>query len=339
MSTTRTDFAFSLKEFIKRHNRFIISGHIRPDGDSVGACATMCYLLQNLGKEAYVNLDGDAKRYTSLVEPFPIIGTDVQSAQLRDFAFIMLDCSEPGRTGSAEEFLMRAKSSLCIDHHLTPASEDATKAATDFYYDEPDCSSASELLGHLINLCGFEMDARMAEALYMGICFDTGGFRHSSTSSDTMRLCADLMDKGARATETQNALFHSVTFSAARGLALAIRKSKVYDGPGNTGILLCALTIGDVFEISTHMQELDGVVGELNEIQEAEVALFLREQEDGLIRVNMRSKRFVNVQAVASCYGGGGHVRAAGCTLPGPMLYAKEQLLATVKAQIERDLA
>ncbi len=323
MSLERAEFARTLKNFIGRFERFIISGHIRPDGDSVGASAALCHLLLDLGKDARVILDGDCSRFTEMLRPFPIIRPD-ELGSASGFAFIMLDVAEPGRTGKAEELVLRAKASLCIDHHSSALEY------TDFFYCEPESSSASEVLYHLLKEAGFPITEAMAEALFMGVCFDTGGFRHSSTTAETFRMAAELTELGAEPTRLQNALFHSRSFSECRGLSLAIRKSKLYEG----GILMCCLTIGDVFQVQSRMAELDGVAGALNEIEEAEVVCVLREMDDGAIRVNMRSKSKVDVARVASGFGGGGHVRAAGCTVADPMLLVKENLLAAIRRQL-----
>jgi phosphoesterase RecJ-like protein len=309
--------------FIHRYDRFVLSGHIRPDGDSVGACGAMALALQAMGKEAYICLDGDATRYTDLLTPLPILSDD-EAQHIGKFAFIMLDCCEPGRTGKAEAFIMRGESSLCIDHHVT------SKEYADFNYVESQTTSVSEVLYYLMQEANIPVTKEMAEALFVGVAFDTGGFRHSSTTSATYRMAADLVDKGANQTKLMNALFHTKKFSEARGLSLAIRKAKLYDGC----ILMSCLSQGDFFQIAAHLSDTDGVVGDLIEIQEAEVAVFMRENEDGTIRVNMRSKESVDVARVAALFGGGGHIRAAGCTVSGPMLLAKEKLLAALRLQL-----
>lgn len=320
---SRSEFAESFRNFLKRYDCFVLSGHVRPDGDSVGACAALCFYLEELGKKAFVYADGDIARYTRLLPEFPVLGEE-EAANISGFAFIMLDVAEPPRTGRAEGFLMRAKASLCVDHHVSG------REYTDFFYCEPECSSVSEVLYGLFKEMGAEISGPMAKALFMGSAFDTGGFRHSGTTAATYRMAAELVERGADATSTLNGLFHSKSFSAQRGLSLAIRKAKLYED----GILMCCLTMGDVYQVQSQMAELDAVAGELNEIEEALVVCVLREMNDGTIRVNMRSKDKVDVARVAACFGGGGHVRAAGCTVADPMLLVKENLLAAIRRQL-----
>ncbi len=320
---TRKEFARILMSFIRRYDVFVLSGHIRPDGDSVGSCAAVALALQAMGKKAYICLDGDAERYTRLLTPLPVMSEE-EYRSVHSFAFIMLDCCEPARTGRAEDFVMRAQSSLCIDHHVT------SREYADFNYVEPETTSVSEVLYHLFAEAEIQVTKEMAEALFMGVAFDTGGFRHSSTTAATYRMAADLVERGADPTKLMNALFHTKRFSEARGLSLAIRKAKLYDGQ----ILMSCLSQGDFFKIATQISEMDGVVGQLIEIEEAEVAVFMRENEDGSIRVNMRSKARVDVARIAALFGGGGHVRAAGCTLQVPMLLAREQVLEAIRRQL-----
>lgn len=320
---TRQEFARTLTSFINRYERFVLSGHIRPDGDSVGSCGALALALQAMGKEVWICMDGDAGRYTELLTPLPIM-TEEEVRTVGNFAFIMLDCCEPGRTGKAEEFIMRAQGSLCIDHHVT------SKEYADFNYVEAETTSVSEVLYFLMKEAEIPITKEMAEALFMGVAFDTGGFRHSSTTADTYRMAADLVEKGANQTKIMNALFHTRKFSEARGLSMAIRKAKLYDGC----IIMSCLSQGDFFKIAANISDTDGVVGDLVEIREAEVAVFMRENEDGSIRVNMRSKKIVDVARIAALFGGGGHVKAAGCTLPGPMLLAKEKILTAIRRQL-----
>lgn len=323
----RTEFAASFKNFLGRYDKFLLSGHIRPDGDSIGACAALCFYLRSIGKEAFVFLDGECSRFTNLLPTFPTLSAD-ELAAYSGFAFIMLDVAEPGRTGRCEDMVMKAKASLCIDHHVSG------KEYTDFFYCEPESTSASEVLYALMQEAGIGISREMAIALFMGAAFDTGGFRHSSVTPATYRMAADLMERGANATELINGLFHSRSFSEERGLALAIKNSKLYAG----GILVCCLTIGDVFAVQSQMAELDGVAGELNEIRDAEVVCVLREMTDGCIRVNMRSKSRVDVARVASGFGGGGHVRAAGFTSADPMLIVKQNVVAAVRRQLDEQV-
>lgn len=327
----RSEFARQLSRFMNRYDRFLLSGHIRPDGDSVGVCTALALALQDMGKEAMIVFDGDASRYTGILSPVPALPEDIPvreaGHQFRtgsSFAFIMMDCSEPERTGRAAEAIMAAEASLCIDHHVT------SKEAADFNYIESETGSTCEILYALLRLAEVPVTLPMATALFMGSAFDTGGFRHSSTSAETFAMAAELKSMGVDSTFLMNYLFHTRRFLEARALSKALQNAKLYDHQ----ILISCMNAKDFFMMGMNAKDADGVVGSLIEIEEAEVACYLREIEDGVIRVNMRSKSKVDVARVASLFGGGGHVRAAGCTCEEPMLLVKEKLLDAIRKQL-----
>ena len=328
---SRADFAKQLYRFMNRYDRFLLSGHIRPDGDSVGVCTALGLALMDMGKEVRIVFDGDPSRYTKIVGHVPALPEDVEVKDAgkcfetgSSYAFIMMDCSEPERTGRAAGAIMTAEASLCIDHHVT------SKENADFNYVESETGSTCEILYHLFKLAGVPITLPVAKALFMGAAFDTGGFRHSNTSADTYAMAADLKNVGVDSTFYMNYLFHSRKFIEARAMSKALQNAKLYDGK----ILISCMSAKDFFMMGMNAKDADGVVGSLIEIEEAEVACYLREIEDGVIRVNMRSKSVVDVARIAALFGGGGHVRAAGCTCDDPMLLVKENLLEAIRRQL-----
>ena len=328
---SREEFAKQLIRFMSRYDRFLLSGHIRPDGDSVGVCTAMAIALQNMGKEACIVFDGDASRYTQILHQVPALPEELSVKDAGKFfttgtsyAFIMMDCSEPERTGRAADAIMTAEASMTIDHHIT------SKETADFNYTEAQTGSTCEILYALFQLAQVPITQEMATALFMGAAFDTGGFRHSNTSADTYAMAADLKAKGVDSTFLLNYLFHTRKFIEARAMSMALKNAKLYEG----GILISCMTQRDFFMMGMNAKDADGVVGSLMEIEEAQVACYLREIEDGLIRVNMRSRETVNVARIAQLFGGGGHVQAAGCTVEEPMLLVKERLLEAIRRQL-----
>ncbi len=328
----RGDAAKLLVRFMNRYDRFLLSGHVRPDGDSVGAVTALALALQNMGKEPMLVFDGDAKRYTDILAKIPVLPEDVPTSEAgryfktgRDFVFVMLDCSDPERTGRAADTIMACSSSLSIDHHVT------NREACDFAYCESETSSASEILYSLFRLADIPIDLDMANALFMGVAFDTGGFRHSNTSADTLNMAADLRKIGVDSSFMMNYLFYTVSLEEARCYAAAIRNAKLYDNQ----TLIASLSLSDFARLGAKATSGEGIVGRLTEIEEAKVVIFLREIEQGTIRVNMRSKCDINVARIAGLFGGGGHVKAAGCTVNGPMQYVKEELLNAIDRQME----
>jgi len=337
----RREFARQFQRFLNKYDRFVISGHMRPDGDSVGACATIAYYLESVGKEAVICFDGDASRYTNVLAPLKTIPTDMKVEQAgslfesgTSFAFIMVDCWTPERTGRCEPALMKAEASLTIDHHATCGAE-----STDFAYCEPDSSSASEVIYHLLKLCEMPITLDMATAMFMGLVFDTGGMRHSNTSAESYLMAADLKTIGVDNTAMMNYLLYQKPINQMRAMAGAVRRSKMVGIPAADGrvvkVLFSLMGQLDFQRLGISPKDADGVAGFLGEVEEADTICYLREIEDDQVRVNMRSKEILDVAKTASCFGGGGHVRAAGCTFSGQSLQAaKKSLISAFERQL-----
>jgi len=328
----RSEFARQLLRFMTRHERFVLSGHVRPDGDAVGAATALALALKEMGKEAVICFDGDPSRYTRILQTVPALPAELPIERAgevfaggHDFAFIMVDCSEPERTGRAKDAILYASSSLSVDHHVTGVE------ATDFSYCEPKTSSACQILYSLFKLAGIGITGDIATALFVGLAYDTGGFRHNNVNAESMAMAADLIEAGVDSSFLMNYLFYTEAFAEAKAYAAAVDHAKLHSG----GILISGLSASDFDKIGISGKAADGVVGKLTEIEEAKVVCFLREAEDGGVRVNMRSKCEVNVARIAAGYGGGGHVLAAGCTVYEPMMLLKQHLVDAIRKQMK----
>lgn len=329
---SRQEFAKVLTRFLTRYDRFLLSGHVRPDGDAVGSATALALAIKEMGKEAIICFDGDPSRYTSQLAFVPSLPVEARVEDAgnyfktgRNFAFIMLDCSEPARTGRCEGAIMAAQASLSIDHHAVMAE------SADFSYCEPETSSASQVLYGLFKECGIRVTAEMAKALFLGLAYDTGGFRHSNVDEESFRMAAEMRALGVDSSKLMNYLFFTSKFGEVKSFTAAVSHAKIHPG----GILISGMTGADFAKIGINAKAADGVVGRLTEIKEARVVCFLREIEPGTIRVNMRSKCDVNVARIAGLFGGGGHVLAAGCTIQEPMLNVKNMLLEAIYRQMD----
>ncbi len=324
---TREEFAEAMETFLSAYEVYVIAGHVRPDGDCIGAGVALGLYLESQGKEVYLYREGDVARYQPMAGYVQeLTETIKEGLRKRPYAFILLDLTDPERTGGGKELFQNAADTLCIDHHVS----DTVFARLNHV--ESGMSATSEILYHLFRLMEVPLTKKMAEALYWGIAFDTGGFRHTSTTGDTYRAAGDLLDAGVSCTDILNRLYHSRSFRESRTLSLVLRKARLY----KDGIVMAALESRDFKKLGAAPEDAEGTVGSLAEISEARVAVLLKETEDGTIRVSLRSvgEDSADVAAVARRFGGGGHIKAAGCTLKGPMLLAKQSLLQAVRDEI-----
>lgn len=322
---TREEMVPELLRFISDYENYIIAGHVKPDGDCIGASAAMGLALQSLGKRVHVFYDGDTARYGAIAEMVPSITVEIaEKATKEPYALILLDLADPERTGAGCFLMEKAIDSLCIDHHVKNGEYARIN------HIEEGLSSTCEIVYHLLKLAGITITQPMAEALYMGVAFDTGGFRHSYTTGDTYRMAGELVDLGAPCTQIMNHLYHEKHYKEIKILSAVYRKARLY----KEGILLACMESKDFLKLGATPEDAENVIGSLAEVAEAEVVVYMKEVEPEVFRVSLRSKDYVDVAAVARTFGGGGHVRASGCTIKESALLTKMQLLKTIKEQM-----
>lgn len=283
-----------------------IAGHIRPDGDAVGSCLGLyLYLKENFPeKKAVIYLEKIPAAY-EIMHGTEEICHDFENAEAPDL-FFSLDCADLDRLGDAQKIQSQAKKTICIDHHISNIG------FADVNYIVPDASSTSELV------CGLLDDAKLpqsaAAALYMGIAHDTGVFRHSCTSPETMEKAARLMRHGIDCSKIINRTYYDKTYHQNQILGKALQESMLLlDGR----VIFSVVRLKDMDFYDVKPSDLDGIVQQLMGTIGAEAAIFIYETKPNEYKVSMRSKEIINVSEIAGYFGGGGHIRAAGCNMQG----------------------
>ena len=283
-----------------------ISGHIRPDGDCVGACVGLWnYIRDNFPHtKAEIWLEQPDKKF-AILDGFDKIRTPDGEKKEYDL-FIAVDCAAYDRLGGAAEYFDNAKKTVCVDHHISnPGYADLNEI-------NPDASSTCEVLCKMMDSERISMKA--AAALYTGIAHDTGVFQYSCTSPDTMRVAAMLMEKGIPYTYILEETFYKKTYLQNQILGKALLESMlILNGKGI--VSLVKQKDMDFFGVTS--VELDGIVSQLKLTEGVEAAIFLYQTGNMEYKVSLRSKDLVDVNAVASYFGGGGHKRAAGVSMKG----------------------
>ena len=237
---------------------------------------------------------------------------------------ICLDSSDEERLGDFNVYLKRAKKSLCIDHHVTNTRYCQVNLVA------ADASSASEVLFEQLNLDN--VDKNVAECLYTGIVHDTGVFKYSCTSAKTMEIAGFLMGKGVDFGSIIDNSFYKKTYVQNQIMGRAVLESVLFlDGK----CIFSVVRKQDMDFYGVEASDLDGIVDQLRVTDGVEVAIFLHETENHVYKVSMRSNNLVNVSKVASYFGGGGHVRAAGCTMSGSVHDVINNLSAQIDKQIK----
>lgn len=313
-----------LEDVLKDKKKVAISGHIRPDGDCVGSCMGLYLYL----KEQYPQVTTDVY-LEGVPEAYRMIrGTEEVKSQIPEGEeydlFFCLDCGDTKRLGFSEALFESAKETVCIDHHVS------NEAFADQNYIVPDASSTSELVYRMLDKD--KISKAVAEALYMGIVHDTGVFQYSCTSPETMEIAADLMRKGIDGNEIIDKTYYEKTYVQNQILGRALLESMLIM---DKRCIVSVIRQRSMEFFQAQPADLEGIVSQLRQTKDVEVAIFLHEIEPQKYKVSLRSKNKVDVSVIAKHFGGGGHVRAAGVTMNGSSHDVINSITARIALQLD----
>ena len=283
-----------------------IAGHVRPDGDCIGSSMGLYLYFQKNYPDVRVDvfLEDIPEEFLFIKDADKInhtFTTDIESYDL----FICIDC-EKGRTGEAEKIFDAAQKTINIDHHIS------NTGTGDVIYIVPTSSSACELAYDVMDKD--KLDINIAQALYTGMVTDTGVFKYNSTSPKTYEIAGKLISYGFDFTWLIDHVFYEKTYLQNQILGRALLESiTLMDGKVIAAVV--SRQTMDFYGVSG--SDLDGIVNQLMFTIGTDVSIFMYEDEPMMYRVSLRSNGNIDVSRVAKLLGGGGHVRASGCTLNG----------------------
>lgn len=318
-------------DYIQRSNDFIVTSHVNPDGDNIGSTLSMYYFLKNINKNVYYVLDDSIPlNLQFLVEDVNIIKShEFKELNLQNYNLIALDCGDINRICLDNEIRDNCKKLICIDHH---ASNDFYG---DFNYVVAEASSTSELVYNLLmryneisnsNI----IDKKSATALYTGLMTDTGKFTYSNTNPSSFDMAKNLLTIGADTQIAVQHVFGSNSFNFYKLLGEALNTLEII----NTKIATMSVT-GDMMKRNNiDFKDIDAVTPYARDIENVEIGILLKEKEQNEIKVSLRSKAYADVSKIAKLFGGGGHIRAAGCTIYDSIENAKQKLIEEALKEI-----
>lgn len=309
---------------IEQAETIAVAGHLRPDGDCVGSCMGLySYIKKNYpDKEVHVCLEEFPDSFSYLRDEEALV--PLSGGKENYDLFIALDCGDTERLGEAAVLMDKSSYVCCVDHHITNTRYGRLN------FVEPDASSTSEILYGLMDpeKIGYET----ACALYTGIVHDTGVFKHSCTSSKTMRIAGELMDKGIPFGKIIDGSFYMKSYKQLQIMGRCLMESvRILDGRCIFSVV--RRSVLDLYEAKP--SDLDGVIDQMRTTEGIEVAILLDEREPGEYKVSMRSNDIVDVSRICKYFGGGGHVRAAGCTIKGAAFDVINNLTLHIEKQME----
>ena len=316
----------NIEDALLNSKKVAIAGHIRPDGDCIGSCTALYMYLNECRKELGL------ERVDVYLEPFGeefniLSGTEhIRHTSDNDEVydvFISLDSSSPDRLGFAIKYFESAKKRICIDHHITNVF------FADINHVVADASSTCEVLYNLMD--NNRITKEIAKSLYIGIVHDTGMFKNSSTSDKTMEIAAGLIRKGIDFTRLIDETFIQKTYMQLQIMGRCLMESQVLLG-GKVIVSSIERKVLDFYGAS--FGDLNGIIDQLRTAKGCEVAIFIYETNDNEHKVSLRSNGIVDVSKIAYHFGGGGHIKAAGCTMAGTV----QDIINTLTPHIEEQL-
>lgn len=357
----------------EQNEKIFLFPHVNMDGDALGSSAALCGALRKLGKTAYILTEDDTAYNIEFLDRGYCVRVDggaggvcertaggSSSAQMHDadsvtendtaYALgsdaasvlgggapdvcICMDC------GSTDRFMLRAdifnsgKMSICIDHHVT------SKPNFDMNYIDGNAAATGEIVYDLIKeleaLSARELiDTEIGEAIFSAIATDTGNFQYSNTTAKSHRIAAEFLELGVDENGACIKIYQNSKLSRIKLNAAAVEKMKMFAG----GRAAAAPVTQDMLKAcDAEMSEADGIVETMRNIRGVEVSVLLKEYAADEIKVSMRAKSYADVAAVAAKFGGGGHIRAAGCTLRMPIGDAENIITEAVSEELQKGI-
>lgn len=309
-----------LSDILKDVKSVGITGHIRPDGDCTGSVLALYnYIVENMPEtdvDVYLEQPGSEFYYLKNIDKIKNTPEDKKYD-----VFFVLDCSSLDRIEPFISCFNNASKTVCIDHHVS------NTGFTDLSKIEPQASSACEVLYGTMD--ADKISRNVAECIYTGIIHDTGVFKYSCTSKKTMEIAGEMMEKGIDYSDIIDNTFYKKTYVQNQILGRALLESVLfYDGK----CIFTTVTMDEMEFYGVTGRELGGIVEQLRLTDGVEVAIFLYQTGEEEYKVSLRSKKKIDVAAIATQFGGGGHVRAAGYTAKGSVY----QIINSIGELIEK---
>ena len=294
--------------------KIVLCCHVSPDGDTLGSALGLARLLEQKGKEVTVFVDDDINKSLSFIPGVDKVQRPEVGVIVEADLFVVVDASSFDRVGICNE-VVKAPVLLNIDHHISNTE------FADYLYLDAEAAAAGEIMCDLFEAMGWEYDEAIAVDFYTAITTDCGSFRYSNTTSKTMQRAAKLLDYGVKPNEISDML--DIRSRKTTELLAKVLPSLTFDYEGKVAHITIT---NDLYDKEA---QTDSFVSYPRYIEGVEVAIMFKAVEPEVTRVSMRSSN-VDVASVALSFGGGGHLRAAGCTIYAPVEEAKAQLLAAI---------
>jgi len=314
-----------IKALIESRNRFLITTHVHPDGDSIASVLLFAAILDHFGKMFCIVVDDPIPRKFDFLSNVETIHSyEGFQCPFPPDAIVILDVSTLQRIGRVRELIRPEHRIVHIDHH--PESEQLGHC----HLLDSGESSTVELVYYLSSFCGLPVTQEIATLVYAGILCDTGRFLFPNTTHRSLEICADMIKNGAAPGTIADRIYHRNTPQTLKALSDALSTLEFHHG----GAVSCMHLNHNTWQ-NREKLDTEGFIDFLLTVEGTEVEFFMLKIKQDLFKVSFRSKTYVDVNEVAKGFGGGGHTRASGCYLEGNEEQVKEKILAVLRKYIQ----
>ena len=296
----------------------LITGHINPDGDALGSALAFKLILdsKNLHSDVCFDIKGNIPSNLNHL-PINLITEKLKDKYDNVFVF---DCGNSERLGSLEDLALKSDNIVVVDHHIDPSFGnvqiiDSTAAST------------TQVLYREIVSEGVDIDTNIANCLMTGLITDTGRFQYSNTNYEVFQIASKLMQSGAELTFISDNIYGSIPMNAVKLQSEVLNRISLFE---KEELVVSYILQKDYENYNIESSETDFLIDSIRLVKESKVALLLKEQEDKSFKGSLRSRTDLDVQQIASLFGGGGHKAASGFSTTLSM----EEIITKVKNAI-----
>lgn len=312
----------SIVEEIKKAESIVVLTHETPDGDAIGSSLAMYNALKQIGKNVDVIIPECPRNFNFLTGYNEI----KKEGKITNYDLaITVDCATIERLNGWQDYFDRANATINIDHHTKNGM------FADYNYINPASPACAQILIIVLEALNIKINKEIGECLLTGIITDTGGFKYQGVSSETFQFVAWLMQAGVNVSNVYKKALQIKTKSSFELEKIAMNRLEfLEDGK----IAFTYITKQDEISVNAEPGDHEGIVEKGRDVEGVEVSAFLRQIEDKTYKVSLRANDYVNVSDVAMVFGGGGHVKAAGCKINGTPEQIKTTLVKVIKKYI-----
>jgi len=310
---------------IRDCHTFCIVGHVRPDGDCIGSQLGLTLALQDQGKQVVCWNEDGVPRKLAFLDPDRLI--QKPRAGMRFDCVIATDSASFERLGKVGKCIAKRKLFINIDHHTSN-----TRYA-DLNWVSPKDPSAGEIIFRLLKAARWPVTPRIADCLFTAVSTDTGSFQYPSTRPGTYHAAGELVKRGANLAKICDEVYQSYPLSRVRLLRHVYNHFHLTH---KDQIAYLWLRKADFARTGADTSESEGLIDHIRDIEPVVIACVFEEIEPALTRISLRSKNGrVNVNEIASQFGGGGHHAAAGARIPGKPLSVQRRVIAAIRQALD----